>query len=84
MTLLKPKQNKHSKNQKNKLSAYAKYSSIGFQMFAIIGIGTFLGVKLDAYYSNNNNLCTIILSLISVIISIVYVIKRIIADSKDN
>tara|TARA_R110002051_G_scaffold199848_1_gene266728 strand:- start:118388 stop:118549 length:162 start_codon:yes stop_codon:yes gene_type:complete len=53
-------------------------------MFAIIGIGTFLGVKLDAYYSNNNNLCTIILSLISVIISIVYVIKRIIADSKDN
>lgn len=84
MTLLKPKQNKQSKNQKNKLSAYAKYSSIGFQMFAIIGIGTFLGVKLDAYYSNNNNLYTIILSLISVIISIVYVIKRIIADSKNN
>jgi len=53
-------------------------------MFAIIGVGTFIGVKLDEKYPNKHNLYTLILSLTSVIMSIVYVIRRIIAGSKDN
>ncbi|PTM06951.1 MAG: hypothetical protein DA407_11065 [Bacteroidetes bacterium] len=53
-------------------------------MFAIIGIGTFIGVKLDESYPNKHNLYTLILSLSSVILSIVYVIRRIIASSKEN
>jgi hypothetical protein len=53
-------------------------------MFAIIGVGTFVGVKLDEKYPNKHNLYTLILSLTSVIMSIVYVIRRIIAGSKDN
>jgi hypothetical protein len=53
-------------------------------MFAIIGIGTYAGVKLDAHYPNKYNLYTLILSLSSVILSIVFVIRRIIAASKDN
>ena len=40
-------------------SSYAKYSGIAFQMFAIIAIGAFGGVKLDEYLSNQNNLYTI-------------------------
>ncbi|MCB0399060.1 MAG: AtpZ/AtpI family protein [Winogradskyella sp.] len=53
-------------------------------MFAIIGLGTYAGVKLDERYPNKHNLYTVILSLLSVIGSIVYVIRRIIAASKDN
>lgn len=75
-----PRQPKKS----NSLNNYAKYSGIAFQMFAIIGVGTFIGVKLDAYNGNESNLWTIILSLSSTILAIVFVIRRIIADSKDD
>ena len=77
-----------NKNQvqkkKEQLNNYARFSGIAIQMFAIIGVGTFIGVKLDENYPNKHNLYTLILSLVSVILSIVYVIKRIIAGSKDN
>lgn len=53
-------------------------------MFAIIGIGTYAGVKLDERYPNKHNLYTVALSLLSVVLSIVFVIRRIIAASKDN
>jgi hypothetical protein len=84
------KQSKHNqhnqppKDQKDKFNSYAKFSGIAIQMFAIIGIGTFVGVKLDEKYPNKHNLYTLILSLASVIMSIVYVIRRIITSSKDN
>ncbi len=52
-------------------------------MVAIIALGTFIGVKLDEKYPNKITLYPF-LTLVSVIISIVYVIRRIIADSKDN
>ena len=68
----------------NSLNSYAKYSSIAFQMFAIIGIGSFIGVKIDEYYGNQNKLWTIILSLSSTILAVVFVIRRIIANSKDD
>ena len=75
---------KPPQDQKDKLNSYARFSGIAIQMFAIIGIGTFIGVKLDEKYPNKHNLYTVILSLASVIMSIVYVIRRIIAGSKDD
>ena len=76
----------NNKNQKprEQLNAYAKYSSIAIQMFAIIGIGSFLGVKLDEKFPNDHNLYAIILSLSSVLLAIFFVIRRIIAHSKDS
>ncbi len=53
-------------------------------MVAIIAIGTFIGIKLDESYPNENNLFTLGLTLGSVIASIIYVIRRIIAASKDD
>ena len=53
-------------------------------MFAIIGIGTFIGVKLDDLYPNKHSIYSVILSLLSVVLSIVFVIRRIIAASKDD
>ncbi len=74
----------NNQKQKKSLNKYAKLSSLAFQMFAIIGFGSFIGVKLDEYYPNQHDLYTLILSLSSVLISIYYVIKQIILSSKDK
>ncbi|TGV03820.1 AtpZ/AtpI family protein [Flavivirga rizhaonensis] len=78
--------NNSKKDQKPKkqLSNYARFSGIAIQMFAIIGVGTFSGVKLDEKFPNENNLYTIFMSLTSVIFAIIFVIRRIIAASKNN
>jgi len=73
-----------NQKQKKQLNNYAKYSSLVIQMVAIIVIGAFAGVKLDEKYPNKNNLFTLILTLLSVIISIYYVIRRIIITSKED
>jgi hypothetical protein len=49
-------------------------------MVAIIALATFIGVKLDEVYPNDKDLYTLSLSLSGVILSIVYVIRRIIAN----
>lgn len=69
---------------KPSLKSYAKYSSIGIQMFVIIGLGTFIGFKLDIKFPNKNNLFTVVFSLSSVILSIVYVVKKILEISKEK
>lgn len=70
--------------QNKPLNKFARFSGIGFQMFAIIGFGTFVGFKLDEKYPNPKNLFTLGFSLGSVIISIYYVIRQINSASKDN
>lgn len=57
---------------------------MAIQMFAIIGIGSFAGVKLDEYFPSTNKVWTIILSLSSVILSIIFVVRQIIHESKDK
>lgn len=74
----KPSQPKKQHNN------YALFSGIAFQMFAIIGIGSYIGVKLDEHYPNKHNLYTITLSLSAVIIAIVSAIRRIISASKED
>jgi len=66
----------------NPLKQLALLSGIGIQMVAIIAVGTFIGVKLDEAYPNQNNLFTLTLTLTSVVISIYYVIRRVISASK--
>jgi len=70
--------------QKDKLNSYARFSGISIQMIAIIMIGTFIGIKLDEAYPNLYNLYTLGFTLVAVIVSIVYVIRCIIATSNDN
>lgn len=68
-------QNKKEQSKKPPLYSYAKYSGIAFQMLAIILIGVFGGVKLDAYLNLEFPIFTLILSLGSVFLSIYVVIK---------
>lgn len=73
-----------SEKKDNQLNSYAKYSGIVIQMIAVIGIGTYIGVKLDEKFPNEHNLYTIGLSLASVIGSMVLAIRQIISNSKED
>ncbi len=44
----KPKSSKNQKNNQSNLNNYAKYSTIAFQMIAIILVATWGGIKLDS------------------------------------
>lgn len=76
----------HNKNEKKakQFNSYARYSGMAVQMFAIIGIGAFIGIQLDEKFPSGHNLYTIILSLTAVIGSMVLVIRQIISNSKDD
>ena len=78
------KKQKNYQDQKDKLNSYARFSGIAIQMIAIIGLGTFAGLKLDNTYPNKYNLFSVVLSFTSVILAIVLVVKRVISKSKDK
>jgi len=66
---------KTNNQEKKQLNNYAKYSSIAFQMLAIILIGVFGGVQLDAWLKLSFPVFTVILSLLSVSLAIYTVVK---------
>ncbi len=72
------------KKGKGQLNTYARFSGIGFQMIVIIGLGVYLGIKLDENYPNDYSLFTIILSLISIGIALYSVIKQVTNFSNKN
>lgn len=67
----------YNKKKVNQLNAYARFSAIGFQMIAIIGLGVFAGVKLDENYPNKYKLFTIILSLLAIAMALYSVIRQV-------
>lgn len=62
-------------NPRKNLNDYARYSSLAFQMMAIIGVGIFGGMKLDKYLALKRPVFTVLFSVISVILAIYYAIK---------
>ncbi len=60
------------------LESYARYSGLAFQMFAIIGLGIFGGVKLDQWIDTGFPVFTVLLSIISVAASIYTAVKDLI------
>ncbi|VAW14839.1 hypothetical protein MNBD_BACTEROID01-1310 [hydrothermal vent metagenome] len=66
------KQNK----EKKKFNNFIRYSSLGFEMAAIIVIGTWGGYKLDQWLNNEFKISTLVLMAVSVIISIIYGTKN--------
>lgn len=56
--------------------------SLGFEMAAIIGLATFLGLKIDERIGNNSLWATIALALFAVFASTYLLIKRITNDKK--
>ncbi|NQT78029.1 MAG: AtpZ/AtpI family protein [Bacteroidetes bacterium] len=63
------------KKEKKALNAYAKYSSIAFQMLVIILAGVFGGRELDKWIQLGFPVFTLGFSILAVILAIYYVIK---------
>jgi hypothetical protein len=66
--------NEQDENDRAPLSAYVKYSGLGFQMIAIIGVFAFAGFKIDAAANHQVKWVTAVLSLAGVFISLYIVI----------
>ena len=78
-----PKESKKRKPS-SKINDYARFTGIGFQMIAIIGLGSYGGVKLDESYPNDYSLWTIVCSLASVGIAMYFVVKQVTDFSNKN
>lgn len=66
---------KSEKQKKKALNAYARYSSIAFQMLVIILAGVFGGRELDKWLELDFPVFTLILTILAVILAIYFVIK---------
>ena len=64
----------------NKKSEFLKYSAIASQMLGTIGVGVFLGLKLDASFETKQPLFTIFLSLLSIGLALFFVIRKVMND----
>ncbi|QNK62485.1 AtpZ/AtpI family protein [Pedobacter sp. PAMC26386] len=63
--------------QKNKGAAnFAKYSGLGFQMLATIGVLVFAGYKIDNYRNSDKLIFTALLGVLGVIVSLYQVIRQ--------
>ncbi len=62
----------HQNNNKNKFDNFIRYSSLGFEMMAIIGAGTFGGYKIDQWMKNEFKGFTLGFMILSVIMAIFY------------
>lgn len=64
--------NPKNQNKKSKFDNFIRYSSLGFEMMAIIGIFTFAGYKIDQWMKNDFKAFTLGLMILSVILAIIY------------
>lgn len=72
---------KINQDDKNKANSFIRYSSIGFQMMAIIGLGVWGGIEADEALKTSP-LFTVLLSIISVGAAIYHAIKDFIKLNK--
>ena len=66
----------------HRAKGFVSYSSIAFEMVAIIGIFTFAGWKLDQWLKNKFPIFILISSLSGVCIGIYTVVKRVLKEEK--
>ncbi|SHI33764.1 Putative F0F1-ATPase subunit Ca2+/Mg2+ transporter [Hymenobacter daecheongensis DSM 21074] len=64
-------------NDSDRLRSFAKYSGLGFQMLAIIGLCTWGGLKLDAYFQNKNPWYTIGLMVFGLLAATYQIIRAV-------
>lgn len=68
-------QKKKKNNPKNRFDSFIGYSSLGFEMIAIIGLFTFAGYKIDQWMENEFKGFTFGLMVLSVVVAIVYGVR---------
>lgn len=68
--------NQFRKNKK-RFDSFIKFSSLAFEMMAMIAVSTFLGFKIDQWMDNKFKWFTLLLMVFSVIGSVYYFIRKI-------
>lgn len=63
-------------DKKKSISNFAKYSSISFQMIAIIGVFAFIGFKIDTKRNAKTPIVTAAMSLVGVAVAMYQVVKQ--------
>ena len=74
--MAKDEQKPESDNEKSG-NNYLKFSGMGFQMIATIGIFTYAGYKIDESAHHSTNWVTALLSLAGVFVSLYLVIRSV-------
>lgn len=74
-------QKPQNNEKKKQLNTLARFAGVGFQMLAIIGLGTWFGIWLDGDNADFP-LYALIFSLLSVFIALYLVIREVIQNSK--
>ncbi|QSE98346.1 AtpZ/AtpI family protein [Fulvivirga lutea] len=64
-------------------NSFLKYTGLAIQMGVVIYLGNLLGVYLDEKYENVNGLYEKLVTLVTVFLSIIMVIRQVIGDSRD-
>lgn len=64
-------------NNEKKVNAAVKYSVIGFQMIATIGLLTFIGYKIDEHRRSKTNIITAAFALAGVGIALYQAIRQV-------
>ncbi len=73
-----------TEQKENPLKFYAKYSSLAIQMGVIIVAGTFGGKELDKYTGWKFPVFTLVLSILSVLVSVLYGMRELFRYNKNN
>ncbi|HZL12185.1 MAG TPA: AtpZ/AtpI family protein [Prolixibacteraceae bacterium] len=68
-------QNKYQKPKK-KLADFIQYSSLAFEMIAIMGVGTWLGMNIDKWLDLSFPAFTLGLMILSVVGAIYYAVRK--------
>lgn len=70
------KDQKNLKESKRKFDVYIRYSSLAFEMAAIMALGTFAGYKIDGWLNLSFPAFTLGLMILSVVAAIYHAIKN--------
>ena len=76
-----PQPEKPTNSNPDRLRAFAKYSGLGFQMLAIIGLSAWAGTALDNHFQNERPWYTIVLMLLGVFLAMYQVIRSLTRDA---
>ncbi len=76
-----PPPDKPTDSNPDRLRSFAKYSGLGFQMLAIIGLSTWAGTALDERFQNDKPWYTIVCMLLGVFAAMYQVIRSVTRNS---
>ncbi|UXP33765.1 AtpZ/AtpI family protein [Reichenbachiella agarivorans] len=77
---INPKKFRESGKPNKKGFNYLKFSGLAFEMLAFILLGVWGGYKLDEVFSMEYPVFTAVLSLVGVVSSLIYLIKKLPKD----